>query len=185
MPFRFPSPRPHMLLAVSVLLGIALLAITGCSSSLQKQVYAPTPSATPVIDGPLAGVVAPVALSAVQRISTSYDASIGQAKVTITVGAAPDVATAQSRVMALCYQVEKAVWASHPSYHEVEVIVLGPIRDDYANIIEDAYGVSDVFAPTAAALQWSALTPESAWSHYDNTWLRPAYSPNWLYGKNN
>lgn len=174
--------------AVSLLLGVlllALLALAACSTSTatKNNVSAATPTA--VASGPLAGVVAPVARPLAQRIVTEYDTSAQQAKITLTVGAAPDVATAQARVKTLSYQVQRAVWASNPALHEVKVIVLGPIRDDYANIIDDAYGVSDVLAPTAAKLSWSALTPESAWSRYDSTWLRPSYSPNWLYGKNN
>jgi hypothetical protein len=175
--------KAHLLTA-SLLLG-ALFTFAGCASAPQSRGSAPTAAPTLVIEGPLGSVVGPVAGSLAQRISTSYDASAQQAKITLTIGAAPDVATAQARVMTLCFQVQKAVWASNPSLREVKVIVLGPIRDDYANIIEDAYGVSDMMAPTAAKLQWSALTPESAWSRYDNTWMRPTYSPNWLYGKNN
>lgn len=179
-----PAHSPKIRLATSLLLGV-LFVISGCASSPQAQGGAPTATPTPVIEGPLAGVVGPVAGSLATRITTSYDASTQQAKITLTIGAAPNVTTAQARVMTLCFQVQRAVWASNPSLREVKVIVLGPIRDDYANIIEDAYGVSDVLAPTAAKIQWSALTPESAWSHYDNTWMRPTYSPNWLYGKNN
>lgn len=179
-----PAHSSKIRLAASLLLGV-LFVISGCASSPRAQGGAPTATPTPVIEGPLAGVVGPVAGSLANRITTSYDASTQQAKITLTIGAAPNVTTAQARVMTLCFQVQRAVWASNPSLREVKVIVLGPIRDDYANIIEDAYGVSDVLAPTAAKIQWSALTPESAWSHYDNTWMRPTYSPNWLYGKNN
>lgn len=184
--------RLHDLLGIArakvwVLNLVLLLVLAGCATSTQTQTRGNTPAATPtpVVSGPLGSVVASAVGTLAQRITADYDTSAQQAKVTLTVGAAPDVATAQSRVMTLCFQAQKAVWASHPSLREVKVIVLGPIRDDYANIIDDAYGVSDVLAPTAAKLQWSALTPESAWSRYDNTWLRPNYSPNWLYGKNN
>ena len=168
--------------AASLLLCATLLAIAGCASSTPPRVSAPP---TPVVDGPLASVVRPVVGTQPQRISTSYDASTQQAKITLTIGAAPTVQAAQAIVMMLCFQVQKALWASNPSLREVKVIVLGPIRDDYANIIDDAYGVSDMLAPTAAKLQWSAISPDAAWSRYDNTWLRPTYSPNWLYGKNN
>jgi hypothetical protein len=136
----------------------------------------------------LARIVGTAASPFSQRIATGYNASTHRAKITLTIGAAPDVATAQARVMTLSFQVQRAVWASNSAphdLHEVTVIVLGPIRDDYANIIEDAYGVSDLLAPTATTLAWSTLTPQSAWSQYDSTWLRPSYSPNWLYGKNN
>ena len=170
---------------VGLLLGALLLALAACSTSSATKSSIPAATPTAVMSGPLAGVVGPAASPLAQRIVTEYDTSVQQAKITLTIGAAPDVATAQARVMALSFQVQKAVWASNPALHEVKVIVLGPIRDDYANIIDDAYGVSDVLAPTAATLSWSALTPESAWSRYDNTWLRPSYSPNWLYGKNN
>lgn len=171
--------------ATGLLLGALLLALAACSTSTAAKNSVPAVTPTAVVSGPLASVVTPAVGSLAQRIVTEYDTSAQQAKVTLTIGAAPDVATAQMRVMTLSFQVQKAVWASNPALHEVKVIVLGPIRDDYANIIDDAYGVSDVLAPTASKLSWSALTPESAWSRYDSTWLRPSYSPNWLYGKNN
>ncbi len=171
--------------AASLLLCATLLVVAGCASSAPTTSNAPQATPTQVVDGPLASVIRPVVGTQPQRISTSYDASTQQAKITLTIGAAPNVQAAQAIVMALCFQVQKALWASNPSLREVKVIVLGPIRDDYANIIDDAYGVSDMLAPTAAKLQWSALSPDAAWSRYDNTWLRPTYSPNWLYGKNN
>jgi hypothetical protein len=173
--------------AVSLLFGALLLAFVGCSTSTSTATKNSVPAATPtaVVIGPLAGVVGPATSPLAQHVVTEYDTGARQVEITLTIGAAPDVATAQARVMMLSFQVQKAVWASNPALHEVKVIVLGPIRDDYANIIDDAYGVSDVLAPTAAKLQWSALTPESAWSRYDSTWLRPSYKPNWLYGKNN
>ncbi len=171
--------------AISLLLGAFLLALAACSTSAATKTSAPAATPTAVVSGPLAGVVAPAARPLAQRIVTEYDTSAQQAKITLTVGAAPNVATAQARVMSLSFQVQKAVWASNLALREVKVIVLGPIRDDYANIVDDAYGVSDVFSATAAKLSWSALTPESAWNRYDSTWLRPSYSPNWLYGKNN
>ena len=171
--------------AIGLLLGAFLLALAACSTSTAKTTSAPAATPTAVASGPLASVVAPAVGSLAQSIVTEYDTGAQQAKITLTVGAAPNVATAQARVMSLSFQVQQAVWASNPALHEVKVIVLGPIRDDYANIIDDAYGVSDVLAPTAAKLSWSALTPASAWGRYDSTWLRPSYSPNWLYGKNN
>jgi hypothetical protein len=180
---RKPTTGSPQYLTAGLLLIAALLAIAGCASSAPTT-KSPTAS-RPVVEGPLASVVGPVASPLAQRISTAYDANAQQAKVTITIGAAPDVATAQSRVMSLCFQVERALWASNPALREAKVIVLGPIRDDYSNIINDAYGVSDVLAPTAAKLPWNSLTPESAWIHYDATWLRASYKPNWLYGKNN
>jgi hypothetical protein len=189
-PMRFVYPLAAWLVTArwrgaSLLLCATLLAIAGCASSAQIGQRTSILPPTPVVDGPLASVVRPVVGTQPQRISTSYDASTQQAKITLTIGAAPTVEAAQAIVMTLCFQVQKALWASNPSLREVKVIVLGPIRDDYANIIDDAYGVSDTLAPTAAKLQWSALSPDVAWSRYDNTWLRPTYSPNWLYGKNN
>lgn len=171
--------------AVGLLLAAFLLALTACSTSTATKGNVPAATPTAVASGPLASVVAPAASPLAQRIVTEYDTNAQQAKITLTVGAAPNVAAAQARVMSLSFQVQKAVWASNPGLHEVKVIVLGPIRDDYANIIDDAYGVSDLFASTAAKLSWSALSPASAWSSYDSSWLRPSYSPNWLYGKNN
>lgn len=174
--------------AASLILGVAclaLLALTGCASATSATSHGPTPTPTPVLTGPLASVVGPVVAGRAQRIATSYDASSTQATITLTIAAAPNVNTAQERVMTLCYDVQKALWTSNPSLREVKVIVLGPIRNDYAEIIEDAYGVADVLAPTGTKLSWNSLSPQAAWSHYDNTWMRASYLPNWLYGHGN
>lgn len=196
MHFIFPLARIHQqararamgsltAIAVSLILGAALFAFVGCASSPKTNIPAATVAPTAVIEGPLASVVAPTAASLARRISTSYDTSTQQANITVTIAAAPDVSTGQARVMSLCFAVQKAVWTSNPSLREVKVIVLGPIHDDYGDIIDAPYGTSDVFAPTAAKLLWNTLTPESAWSRYDNTWMRVAYKSNWIYGKNN
>jgi hypothetical protein len=177
--------RAGYVAAASLLLVAALPLLVSCAAASQTSAPKATATPAPVVEGPLGDVVAPVAGTLAHTITTEYDTGTRQAKITLTIAAAPDVATAQSRVMALCFEVQKTLWTSNQSLREVKVIVLGPIRDDYANIIDDAYGVSDVFAPTAATLQWGALSPESAWARYDNTWLRPSYTPNWLYGKNN
>lgn len=177
--------RLNRLLGACLLLCATLVAFAGCATSSQPTGKAPPAAPTAVVEGPLASVVAPVSAPQARSVTTSYDASAQVAKVTITIAAAPDVATAQTRVMKLCFDVQKAVWASNRALREVKVIVLGPIRDDYANIIDDAYGVADVLAGTAGKLPWDTLTADGAWSRYDSTWLRPTYTPNWLYGKNN
>lgn len=182
---RARSMRSVAAIAASLILGATLLAIVGCASSSRANTPAATVAPTAIIEGPLASVVAPAAAPLARRITTSYDTSTQQANITVTIAAAPDVAAGQARVMTLCFAVQKAVWASNPSLREVKVIVIGPIHDDYGDIIDAPYGTSDVFAPTAAKLQWNALTPESAWSRYDNTWIRVAYKSNWIYGKNN
>ncbi|HEU5348552.1 MAG TPA: hypothetical protein VFU63_08055 [Ktedonobacterales bacterium] len=182
---KWVATRSAYPIAARLLFCATLLALVGCASTPRASGGAPAATPTPVIEGPLASVVGPAAASLAQRISTSYDTSTQQAKITITIGVAPDVRTAQTRVMMLSFAVQKALWASNPSLREVKVIVLGPVRNDYGEMTEDAYGVSDVFAATAAKLQWDTLTPESAWSRYDNTWLRPAYQSNWIYGKDN
>ena len=166
---------------------LALLALAGCAgaTSATSRRPSPTPTVTPVATGPLARVVGPVVGGRARSITTSYDASAKQATITLTIVAAPNVNAAQERVMTLCYEVQKALWTSDSSLREVKVIVLGPLRDDYADIIEDAYGVADVQAATATKLSWNSLSPQSAWNHYDSTWLRPSYLPNWLYGHGN
>lgn len=166
---------------------VALLSLAGCAGapSATSHTPAPSPTSAPILTGPLASVVGPVVGGRARRITTSYDASAKQATITLTIAAAPNVNAAQERVIALCYAVQKALWTSDPSLREVKVIVLGPLRDDYADIIEDAYGVADVLAPTGTKLSWNTLSPQAAWDHYDNTWLRASYLPNWLYGHGN
>ena len=106
----------------------------------------------------------------------------GTVKVTVTVGWTPqigigDIAKEQERVKAICFREQQAVWMSGLPLHSADVIVLGPVQDDYADMTIDAHAEAQLSSATAATLAWAALTPDSAWSKYDSVWLRATYQP--------
>jgi hypothetical protein len=102
--------------------------------------------------------------------------------VTATVGwtaeiSIGDVAQEQERVKTICFEEQRALWTSGIQLQRVNVIVLGPVQDDYADMILDAHARADLTAPTAAALHWAALDPDTGWERYDSVWLRATYQP--------
>jgi hypothetical protein len=122
------------------------------------------------------------------QIQTTYSAGDGATDVEITYsqvvpikGIVPtqgaDIAAAQERVKTICFEVEQALWTSgtHP-LSQVNVAVLGPVLDQYADLTSQAYGGVLLKASTAAHFGWGTLTPDTAWNTYDNTYLRADYS---------
>jgi hypothetical protein len=88
-----------------------------------------------------------------------------------------DVVQEQERVKDLCFREQMALWTSGVHLQRVNVIVLGPVQDDYADMILDAHARADLTAPTAATLHWAALDPDTGWTRYDAVWLRATYQP--------
>ena len=122
------------------------------------------------------------------QVQTTYSAGDGATDVEITYrqvvpikGIVPtqdaDIAAAQERAKTICFEAEQAVWTSgtHP-LSQVNVAVLGPVLDQYANLTSQAYATVLLKAPTAAHFAWSTLTPDAAWGTYDNIYLRADYS---------
>jgi hypothetical protein len=128
-----------------------------------------------------------IGVGAVQ-IQTTYSAVDGATDVEITYAAVvpikgivptqpADIAAAQERVKTICFEVEQALWTSGTApLSQVNVSVLGPVLDQYANLTSQAYGSALLKAATAAHVAWSTLTPDSAWDKYDNNYLRADYS---------
>jgi hypothetical protein len=130
----------------------------------------------------LAHLASQAAASYTNNVVTTYDGQKQTLSVTATVGwtsdiTIADIAKSQERAKTLCFQVQRALWTSGVTLKEATVTVLGPVQDDYADMILDAHGVAELSAKTAAGFDWAALTPDSAWSRYDSVWLRATYQP--------
>src|SRR5512146_1507315 len=93
---KWEATRSIYPIAARLLFCTTLLALVGCAAALPASGDAPAATPTPVIEGPLASVVGPAAKPLAHRVSTSYDTGTQLAKITITIGAAPDVRTAQA-----------------------------------------------------------------------------------------
>ena len=159
---------------------------TGSAAPHPTATTAATPTATPAMN-PTEERLATDARQAlaslggqVGGVSASYDAKKAAATITITVsGSLPNtdakVAAAYAQVRIICYRAFRAVWASGVPLCETTALVLGPIQDEYANIITDWYGVAVVEAATAQRTRWASLSPDAAWSLYDQHMLRSSF----------
>jgi hypothetical protein len=117
------------------------------------------------------------------RIETTYDARAHALALVATVaGVVPrtptEVAAAQERSKALCFQAQHTMWTSGIALSKVTVTILGPMLDDYADIISGPYGAAALDATTAAHFDWAHLSADAAWDRYNSIYLAPAYAPN-------
>lgn len=122
------------------------------------------------------------------QIQTTYSAMDGTTDVEITYrqvvpikGIVPtqdaDISAAQERAKTICFEVEQALWTSGTKpLSQVNVAVVGPVLDQYANLTSQAYATVLLKTPTAVHFAWSTLTPDTAWDKYDDNYLRADYS---------
>lgn len=110
--------------------------------------------------------------------SGAADTSVVTVTVTLAgkVPAPQAIGATQERVKTMCFQVQRALWASSTPLTDVTVQVIGPIYDDYADLVSASYGAAVLKAPAAATLDWASLSPDAAWNVY-GVWLRPDYQP--------
>lgn len=180
---------------VLVLCVVALTAtMVGCSSwdsrlsvTAQSTATSSAPVATPTSSERLAALARRAFGGGVKSIEATYDAQSQTVKVTGTMGGdvpitASAIQAAQERTKAQCFAVQQVLWTSGIALRQAIVFVRGPIFDDYGNLYVDSYGTAVLGAATAEGFAWSRLSADSAWGHYDEVWLRPAYRPNWHYG---
>lgn len=106
------------------------------------------------------------------------DTSVVTVTVTLKgkVPAPQAIGATQERVKTICFQVQRALWTSATPLTEVTVSVVGPIYDDYADLVSGSYGAAVLKAPAVARLDWASLSPDAAWEVY-GVWLRPDYQP--------
>lgn len=179
------------------MLGVVGLLVGGCApfAGGGRSSVGATPSATAMAAAPTAAPSLPPtttvagrlaartqqALGSVGRIvDAAYDTSKQAATITIGVaGGVPNtdakVAAAHALVQLICSRAFPALWSSGEPLREVTVIVVGPMQDEYADIITDWYGVAVVTATTAQHIPWSSSTPTSEWGMYSQAMLRTSF----------
>jgi len=183
---------PLALLVVALLGGCApqpgSISRTGAATSSTPSAgaaSAATPSATPAtpmspIGADLAARTRQAIGSLGQQVTATYDPEKKAATITVTVTGGipftdPQIAAAHTHVELITYWVMSAAWTSGEPLNEVTAIVLGPIQDEYADIITNWYGVAVVEASTARSIAWRSVDPYAVWSRYDQAMLRPSF----------
>ena len=171
---------------------LTISAIAGCagfSAASARATATPRTSATPTVPATTTGILTQrvrEALSmAVKQVNVAYSATTGAAVVNVTLVWSPSwrdhFNLAQTQAQTVCYQAQAALWTSHTPLTKVTVIVLGQALDDYADVITSAYAAVDITTQHANSVDWSTITPEKAWTLYDHEFLRPTYTPDWVY----
>lgn len=154
--------------------------VAGCAplgASAEHHAATPAPTFPPTVAGGLAARVYHAVGGLAHTVDVTYDTQKQAANVTLTVtGLVPNtdarVATAYALVKTLTFKAMPVLWSSGVELREVTLIVLGPIQDEYDDIINDWYGVVVVEAATAQRIAWASATADTAWSMYDQNNLR-------------
>lgn len=187
------SPHRGGLFGLAIALLIAVGVITGCGGSpttgVQAATSTPRATATPTLPPTLEGRLTLRARQAVgaaaQQVTVAYQTPEDAAVVTVTLiwqpGWKDDFAQAQAEAKLACYQIQAALWTSGVPLSKVTALVLGQALDDYASVITSAYAEADLSAQHARGFKWSAMSVEQAWAQYDHEFLRPTYTPDWIY----
>lgn len=180
---------------VALLTLVGVLALVGCAPAAANSadtgptptpvlVHMPTatPMATP--SDPTGQALLKTARGAVGSAASSvgitYDRSAESLSVTVTIsGDLPltetQIAAAHTRIKTLCLQEMSGLWSSGLPLRQATVVILGPTKDEYNAIINQLYGYAVVNESTARRVSWASVTPESAWSAYDQSYLRPEF----------
>src|SRR5579859_2044794 len=132
---------PGALLTLPML--IAFIGIGACASgpsagagSQATATFSPNPPSQDRLDR-----LAHQALgAAASHMETTYDARAHALAIVATLeGVVPrtptEIAAAQERAKALCFQAQRTMWTSGLAVSRVSVTILGPMLDDYADII--------------------------------------------------
>lgn len=118
--------------------------------------------------------------SSASSVEAAYDGRAQSLTVTVTIsGDLPltetQIAAAHARIKSLCFQELSGLWSSGLPLRQTTVVIVGPTKDEYNAIINQLYGFAVVNESTARRVSWTSATPDSAWSAYDQTYLRPEF----------
>lgn len=118
--------------------------------------------------------------------TASYDAGTHDVAVVImiVVPGVPnnptDVDAAHEQAKTICLRAQHTLWTNDLTrslaLRQVSVTVVGPILAQYADLETAAYAAAVLSAPVESRFVWNALTPDAAWSLYDNVYLRPDFN---------
>lgn len=174
---------------------VGILALAGCASVAANSadtgptptpVLAHLPTATPIatpsdpVGQELLASAQGAVGSAARSVGVAYDARAESLTATVTIdGNVPltdaQIAAAYARVKTLCFQEMNGLWSSGLPLRQVMVIIMGPTHDEYNATVNQWYGIAVVKEATARRFSWASATPESAWSAYDQTFLRELF----------
>lgn len=172
-------------LVVALMAVVALGALASCASATAQQRPVSTPTFPATAQGRFTLRVRQAVGLAASSVGVTYQEASGAAVVLVTLNWKPawktDFPSAQSLAKTVCYQTQGALWTSGVPLSKVTVTVLGQALDDYGDIITSAYAAATLTSTRAGAIQWSATTPDAAWSRYDEVFLRPLYGSDWMY----
>lgn len=190
MRIRRAISAPAMALLLLALLG-GLGGLAGCASATpgaRTTPPTPAPSATssPVTtEDRLALGVRRAVGAAAQAVTLTYAPTSSEVNVSVALVWRPawklDFKQAQAQAMTVCFEAQRALWASGVALQQVTVTALGQAPDDYDNLIMAAYAAATLTSAHASAIAWDASTPFDAWPRYDESFLRPTYTPDWVY----
>lgn len=180
---------PHIMRLLLVALVVVAATTAACGMPSPKQTHVIAATATPTTpattEGRLTLRVREAVGASAQTVQMTYSSVSKQVVVDITLVWYPSwrdhFSQGQAAAKLACYRAQAALWTSGVTLSKVTVIILGQALDDYASVITSAYAEADLTAQHAAALSWASLTPDTAWTRYDNNFLRPTYAPNWVY----
>jgi hypothetical protein len=111
--------------------------------------------------------------------SMTYDArqrAVNVLATLATIEQLPAVSVGQEKVKVLCFRIQKALWLSGIPLKQVGVTIDGPTYGVYGDLTSGGYGGALLRQPTASRLNWSTLSPDTAWPDYNFIWLTYDYS---------
>jgi hypothetical protein len=176
----------RMCFQILILIPFAI-ALCGCSSrpiskaTIHPSATAalPTVSGTPTTEQQLTALVQQALAKGANLTSVSYDSGGRAVNVLATLASIrqpPTVSVGQEMVKVLCFRIQKALWLSDIPLKQVSVTIDGPTYAVYGDLTSGGYGGAMLRQPTAAKLDWSTLSPDTAWPDYNFNWLTYDYS---------
>ena len=180
-----PAPGQTLWAGLAALAMLAAL-LAGCASAASTGGEHASAKATPAAtQGRLAQRVEQAMGATARDVTLTYAPTTGVATVSMKLVWRPawkdDFAQAQAAAKDACFEAQSALWTSGVALQSVTVTALGQAPDDYDNMIVSAYAAATLTSAHASAIQWATTTADEAWPHYDNTFLRPTYVPDWVY----
>jgi hypothetical protein len=160
----------------------ATVRVTPTSVPTATAMPCPTPAGTTSATQTRLAAAVAAAVGSVPCLDTAYQPRDHTALVTVTIGGLVPttptaIAAAQERAKVLSFQAQRALWTSGVSLTGATVAVLGPYLDPYNGPTIAPYTSAYLTAHTAATFAWANLSPDTAWTKYNSTFLRPGFAP--------
>jgi hypothetical protein len=136
----------------------------------------PTVSVTPTTEQQITSLVQQAIARDANLTSMTYDAGSQAVNILATIKQLPTVSVGQEKVKTLCFRIQKVLWLSSIPLKQVSVTIDGPTYGVYGDLTSGGYGGALLRQPTATRLDWSTLSPDTAWLDYNFMWLTYDYS---------